>query len=74
MASSLEQVQQVYEDRKRRARKLKAEGRSLIGYLCSFTPVELITAAGLIPYRFTCSNRLGDFMHRTANVNTKGRF
>jgi benzoyl-CoA reductase/2-hydroxyglutaryl-CoA dehydratase subunit BcrC/BadD/HgdB len=53
MASSLEQVQQIYEDRARRARRLKAEGRSLIGYLCSFTPVELITAAGLIPYRFT---------------------
>jgi len=53
MASSLEQVQQIYEDRGRRARKLKTEGRSLIGYLCSFTPVELITAAGLIPYRFT---------------------
>jgi bzd-type benzoyl-CoA reductase N subunit len=53
MASSLERVSEIYQDRGRRARELKANGQGVIGYLCSFTPVELITAAGLLPFRFT---------------------
>jgi len=34
-----------------RARELKKRGRKIIGYLCSFTPVEIITAAGFMPFR-----------------------
>jgi len=55
MIDDLRQVNQLYQDRAQRARQLKAEGKGVIGYLCTFTPVELITAAGLLPYRLTGS-------------------
>ncbi|MCX5806581.1 MAG: 2-hydroxyacyl-CoA dehydratase family protein [Proteobacteria bacterium] len=34
-----------------RAKALKAEGRKVIGYLSALAPVEIITAAGIIPLR-----------------------
>lgn len=34
-----------------RARELKSQGRKIIGYLCAFTPLEIITAAGFVPFR-----------------------
>ncbi|HEY3278196.1 MAG TPA: 2-hydroxyacyl-CoA dehydratase family protein [Syntrophorhabdaceae bacterium] len=34
-----------------RARELKAEGRKVIGYLSALAPVEIMTAAGLVPLR-----------------------
>jgi len=57
MSSSLERVEQIYQDRGQRARELKADGRGIIGYLCTFTPVEIITAAGLVPFRVTGSRQ-----------------
>jgi len=36
-----------------RARELKRQGKKIIGYFCCYTPVELITAAGLVPFRLT---------------------
>jgi len=44
-------VEKYYEDYGFRARELKQEGKKIIGYLCAFTPVEIITAAGFIPFR-----------------------
>lgn len=55
MSKSLARVDQIYQDRGQRARELKAEGKKIIGYLCSFVPVEMITAADLVPYRITGS-------------------
>lgn len=34
-----------------RARELKKQGKKIIGYLCAFTPAEIITAAGFVPIR-----------------------
>jgi len=51
MVQGLSSAEQIYQDRSQRAKELKAEGKSIIGYLCSFTPVEIIAAAELIPYR-----------------------
>jgi len=34
-----------------RARQLREEGRKVIGYVCSFVPLEMITASGAIPFR-----------------------
>jgi len=39
------------QDRSSRAKELRKEGRKVVGYLCAFPPRELITAAGLVPYR-----------------------
>ena len=44
-------VERYYEDYGARARELKAQGHKVIAYLCSLVPVEIITAAGFIPFR-----------------------
>jgi benzoyl-CoA reductase subunit C len=53
MTQGLIKAEQIYQNRDRKAKELKAEGKKIIGYLCSFTPVEIITAADLVPYRIT---------------------
>jgi benzoyl-CoA reductase subunit C len=55
MTPGLAKAEQIYQNRGQKAKELKAEGRKIIGYLCSFTPVEMITAADLVPYRITGS-------------------
>jgi len=44
-------VDKYYQDYGSRARELKKQGKQIIGYLCAFTPAELITAAGMVPFR-----------------------
>ena len=44
-------VESYYKDYGQRARELNGEGKKLIGYVCSFVPVEMITAAGCVPFR-----------------------
>jgi len=44
-------VDKYYQDYGSRARELKKQGKQIIGYLCAFTPVEIIAAAGLVPFR-----------------------
>jgi benzoyl-CoA reductase subunit C len=44
-------VDRYYQDYGGRARELKKQAKRIIGYLCAFTPVELIAAAGLVPFR-----------------------
>jgi len=44
-------VESYYEDYGQRARKLKNEGEKIIGYVCSLVPLEIISAAGCIPFR-----------------------
>src|SRR4030043_1469751 len=44
-------VERYYNDYGLRARELKNEGRKAVGYVCSFVPLEIITAAGCIPFR-----------------------
>jgi benzoyl-CoA reductase subunit C len=51
VASGLAAADKYYRDYGSRARELKKQGRKIIGYLCAFTPVEIITAAGLVPFR-----------------------
>jgi benzoyl-CoA reductase subunit C len=49
--SILDTVERYYTDYGLRARELNAEGKKVIGYMCSFVPLEMITAAGCIPFR-----------------------
>lgn len=44
-------IDKYYQDYGRRMRELKSQGRKIIGYLCAFVPLEIITAAGFIPFR-----------------------
>lgn len=48
-------VADIYQDRGKRVRELSAAGRGGVGYFCSLTPVEIITAAGLVPFRLAGS-------------------
>jgi benzoyl-CoA reductase/2-hydroxyglutaryl-CoA dehydratase subunit BcrC/BadD/HgdB len=50
-AIGMSKVEKYYEDYGYRARELAAQGRTIIGYVCSFVPLEFITAAGCIPFR-----------------------
>jgi benzoyl-CoA reductase subunit C len=47
----LARVDRYYQDYGARARQLKNEGKKVIGYICSFVPLEIITAAGFVPFR-----------------------
>jgi len=40
-----------YQDYGSRARELKKQGQRIMGYLCALTPVEIIAAAGFVPFR-----------------------
>jgi len=44
-------AERYYQDYGSRTRALKKQGKRIMGYLCAFVPVEIITAAGFIPFR-----------------------
>jgi len=46
-----ERLDKIYMRRDDYAKDMKKEGRKIIGYLCYFAPPELISTAGMIPYR-----------------------
>ena len=48
---TLLKAEEIYQDRSRRAKELRKEGKRVMGYFCSFVPVELIIAADFVPYR-----------------------
>jgi benzoyl-CoA reductase subunit C len=47
----LAEADRYYQEYGLRARELKKQGKKVIGYLCAFTPAEIITAAGMVPFR-----------------------
>jgi benzoyl-CoA reductase subunit C len=47
----LSTVETYYQNYGVRARELKNEGKKFIGYVCSFVPLEIISASGCIPFR-----------------------
>lgn len=55
MPSGLVGAKELYENRIKRAGELKLSGSKIIGYLCCFPPIELMTAIDLVPYRITGS-------------------
>jgi len=40
-----------YQDYGGRARELKKQGQRIMGYICALVPVEIISAAGFVPFR-----------------------
>jgi benzoyl-CoA reductase subunit C len=49
--SGLAKAEKYYSDYGSRARELKGMGRKVIGYLSALCPVEILTAAGVVPVR-----------------------
>ncbi len=52
----VERAAEMYEARAQRAMELQAAGRRIMGYVCIYPPVEIMTAFGFVPYRI-----LGDW-------------
>jgi len=44
-------AEKYYQDYGARVRELKRQGKKIIGYLCAYVPLEIITAAGFMPFR-----------------------
>ncbi|HEY82135.1 MAG TPA: 2-hydroxyacyl-CoA dehydratase [Dehalococcoidia bacterium] len=51
METGLDRARAIYQDRTRRARELKAEGKQVIGYFDIYPVLEMLTALDLVPYR-----------------------
>ena len=41
----------IYGERSKRAEELRKEGKKVIGYLCLYPVIEMLTAFDLVPYR-----------------------
>lgn len=50
-ANGLKLADKYYSDYGSRARELNQGGTKIMGYLCALTPVEMIAAAGFVPFR-----------------------
>jgi len=50
-ANGLKLADKYYSDYGSRARELNKEGTKIMGYLCALAPVEIIAAAGFVPFR-----------------------
>jgi benzoyl-CoA reductase subunit C len=47
----LARAREIYENRAQRAKELKSDGRTVMGYLCIYPPLEMLTALDMVPYR-----------------------
>ena len=65
MVTGLSIAKEVYQDRARRVKELKAEGKKVIGYLDIFPVLEMLTALDLVPYRI-----LGDMSEPITKADT----
>jgi len=50
-AKGLARAREIYLDRDKRVKELKASGKTVMGYLCLHPVLEMMTALDLIPYR-----------------------
>ncbi|MBI4285648.1 MAG: 2-hydroxyacyl-CoA dehydratase [Chloroflexi bacterium] len=57
--TGLQKVKYIYNNRLDRVKELKSEGKRIIGYLCSMAPLEILEAAGLVPFRIMGSPQKG---------------
>jgi benzoyl-CoA reductase subunit C len=49
--SDLSVLKKYYKEYGRRAKELRGQGSRVMGYLCAFVPMEVIHAAGFLPFR-----------------------
>jgi benzoyl-CoA reductase subunit C len=50
-AKGLARAKEIYQNRDKRVRELKAEGKKVMGYLCIYPPLEIVTALDFVPFR-----------------------
>jgi bzd-type benzoyl-CoA reductase N subunit len=51
VSKGLSRAREIYEDRTHRVKELKAQGKKIMGYMCIYPVVEMMTALDLVPYR-----------------------
>ena len=51
VSNGLAKARKYYDEYGSRAKELHAQGKNIMGYLSALGPVEIITAAGLVPFR-----------------------
>ena len=77
----------IYNDRSQRVQQLKAQGKKVLGYLCIYPVVEIISSFGLVPYRIFGSieepitkadaclpNCVCPFLRSTLDLGLKGKY
>jgi benzoyl-CoA reductase/2-hydroxyglutaryl-CoA dehydratase subunit BcrC/BadD/HgdB len=47
----LARATEIYDDRSKRIKELKAQGKKIVGYPCVYVPLEMLTALDVVPYR-----------------------
>ena len=83
----LVRAKDIYQERDKRVRELKAEGKQVLGYMCIGPVQELITAADMVPYRIFGDMRepitdadtfigatICAFVRSSLDVGLKGRY
>jgi len=86
-SQGLTRVREIYQDRSRRVEELKAEGKKVIGYLCIYPVLEMMTALDLVPYRilgdmrepitkadFCLPNIVCPFLRSCLDLGLKGKY
>lgn len=51
----IRRAREIYQDRCRIGRELKTDGNTVVGYVCFYAPVELMSALGMIPFKISGS-------------------
>ncbi|MFC2036259.1 2-hydroxyacyl-CoA dehydratase, partial [Chloroflexota bacterium] len=65
VSQGLTRAKQVYQERDKRVRELRSEGKKVMGYLCLYPVPEIMTALDLVPYRM-----FGDMRETTTKADT----
>jgi len=83
----LTRAREIYQDRSHRAKELKAEGKKVIGYICLYPALEMLTAVDVVPFRLFGDMRepitkadaclptvVCPFIRSTLDLGLKGRY
>lgn len=49
--TGLAKAREIFQNRDEKIRSIQSQGTQIIGYLCAFVPIEIITALDMVPYR-----------------------
>lgn len=64
-SKGLTRVKELYQDRPMRVKELKAQGKKVMGYLCIYPVLEMLTALDVVPYEI-----LGDIEEPITKADT----
>ncbi|MFC2036307.1 2-hydroxyacyl-CoA dehydratase, partial [Chloroflexota bacterium] len=65
VSQGLTRAKQIYQERDKRVKELRSEGKKVMGYLCLYPVPEIMTALDLVPYRI-----FGDIRETITNADT----